>query len=101
MATMKDNQPDIYEGEKRVWQCINDNLPDDIVCYYNREVKGKEFDFCLLIEDVGLMIIEVKGWNKSHINKVVSPDEIIMTDGSTESSPRKQARSYALTSEIL
>lgn len=95
MATMKDNQPDIYEGEKRVWQCINDNLPDDIVCYYNREVKGREFDFCLLIEDVGFMIIEVKGWNKSHINKIVSPDEIILTDGSTESSPRKQARSYA------
>lgn len=95
MATMKDNKPDTYEGEKRVWQCINDNLPDDIVCYYNREVKGREFDFCLLIEDVGFVIIEVKGWNRSHIYKVISPDEIIMTDGSTETSPRKQARSYA------
>lgn len=95
MAIMKDNKPDTYEGEKRVWQCINDNLPDDIVCYYNREVKGREFDFCLLIEDVGFMIIEVKGWNKSHINKVISPDEIIMADGRTETSPRKQARSYA------
>ena len=49
MATMKDNRPDTYEGEKRVWQCISDNLPDNIVCYYNREVKGREFDFCLLI----------------------------------------------------
>ena len=95
MATMKDKQPDTYEGEKKVWQCINDNLPEDIVCYYNREVKGREFDFCLLIKDVGFMIIEVKGWNKSHINKVVSPDEIIMADGKTEDSPRKQARSYS------
>lgn len=95
MALMKDNQPDDYAGEKKVWQCIKDYLPDDIVCYYNREVKGREFDFCLLIEDVGFMIIEVKGWNKSHINKVISPDEIIMSDGSTETSPRKQARSYA------
>lgn len=92
---MKDKQPDTYEGEKKVWQCINDNLPEDIVCYYNREVKGREFDFCLLIKDVGFMIIEVKGWNKSHINKVVSPDEIIMADGKTEDSPRKQARSYS------
>ena len=92
---MKDKQPDTYEGEKKVWQCINDNLPEDIVCYYNREVKGREFDFCLLIKDVGFMIIEVKGWNKSHINKVVSPDEIIMVDGKTEDSPRKQARSYS------
>lgn len=92
---MKDKQPDTYEGEKKVWQCINDNLPEDIVCYYNREVKGREFDFCLLIKNVGFMIIEVKGWNKSHINKVVSPDEIIMADGKTEDSPRKQARSYS------
>ncbi len=95
MATMKDKQPDTYEGEKKVWQCIKDNLPEDIVCYYNREVKGREFDFCLLIKDVGFMIIEVKGWNKSHINQVFSPDEIIMTDGKAEDSPRKQARSYS------
>ena len=95
MALMKDNQPDIYEGEKKVWQCIKNYLPEDIVCYYNREVKGREFDFCLLIKDVGFMIIEVKGWNISHIDKVISPDEIIMSDGSTEDSPKKQARSYS------
>ncbi|EXM40262.1 hypothetical protein RASY3_09160 [Ruminococcus albus SY3] len=95
MALMKDKQPEAYEGEKKVWQCIKDNLPEDIVCYYNREVKGREFDFCLLIKDIGFVIIEVKGWNKSHIQKVVSPDEIIMTDGTTEDSPKKQARSYS------
>ena len=95
MALMKDNQPDTHEGEKKVWQCIKDHLPNDIVCFYNREVKGREFDFCLLIKDVGFMIIEVKGWNKRHINKVLSPDEIIMSDGSTEDSPKKQARSYS------
>lgn len=95
MALMKDKQPDNYEGEKKVWQCIKDNLPEDILCYYNREVKGREFDFCLLIKDVGFMIIEVKGWDKSHISEVVSPDEIIMSNGSIEDSPKKQARSYA------
>ena len=26
MATMKDKQPDTYEGEKKVWQCINEKL---------------------------------------------------------------------------
>lgn len=95
MALMKDKQPDTYEGEKKVWQCIKDNLPEDIVCYYNREVKGREFDFCLLIKDVGFMMIEVKGWNKSHIKEVVSPDEIIMADGSIEDSPKKQVKSYS------
>lgn len=95
MAIMIDKQPDRYEGEKIVWQSIKDNLPEDIICYYNREVKGREFDFCLLIKNVGFVIIEVKGWNKNHISKVVSPDEIIMTNGSNESSPKKQARSYS------
>ena len=95
MALMKDKQPETYEGEKKVWQCIKDNLPEDIVCYFNREVKGREFDFCLLIKDIGFVIIEVKGWNKSHIEKVVSPDEIIMNNGDTEESPKKQARSYS------
>lgn len=95
MALMKDKQPDKYEGEKKFWQCIKDNLPEDIVCYYNREVKGREFDFCLLIKDVGFVMIEVKGWSKIHIKKAVSPDEIIMADGSVEDSPKKQVRSYS------
>lgn len=95
MALMKDKQPEAYEGEKKVWQCIKENLPEDIVCYYNREVKGREFDFCLLIKDIGFVIIEVKGWDKSHIIEVKSPDEIIMADGTTEDSPKKQARSYS------
>ncbi|WP_019680705.1 UvrD-helicase domain-containing protein [Ruminococcus flavefaciens] len=95
MATMKDNMPTTYEGEKKVWQCIKDNLPEDIICFFNREVKGRELDFCLLIKDVGFMIIEVKGWNKSHIVSVESPDEIKMSDGRIEDSPKKQAKSYA------
>ncbi len=92
---MKDNQPTALEGEKKVWQCINEHLPEDIICYYNREVRGREFDFCLIIKDVGFMIIEVKGWHKSHIVNVESPDEIHMIEGDVEDSPKKQARSYA------
>ena len=101
MALMKDKQPTALEGEKKVWQCISVHLPDDIICYYNREVKGREFDFCLLIKDVGFMIIEVKGWHKSHIIKVDSPDEIKMADGSIEDSPKKQARSYAFNLKTI
>lgn len=95
MATMIDSMPTNYEGEKKVWQCIKDNLPDDIVCYYNRELKGREFDFCLLIKDIGFLIIEVKGWHINHIAKVKSPDEIELSDGSTSKSPKKQVRSYS------
>ncbi len=95
MAAMMDIMPSEHEGEKAVWNSIKKNLPDDIVCYYNREVKGREFDFCLLIKDIGLLIIEVKGWNKHHIIKVGSPDEIELADGSISKSPKKQARSYS------
>lgn len=83
------------QGREKVWQCIKDNLPDDIVCYFNREVKGREFDFSLLIKNIGFVIIEVKGWNKHHISEVISPDEIIMKDDSVKASPKEQAKSYS------
>ena len=97
MATMMDQMSSEYEGEMTVWKSIKENLPNDIVCYYNREVKGREFDFCLLIKDIGLLIIEVKGWNKRHITKVYSPDEIFLADGTVSKSPKKQARSYSFS----
>ena len=94
MAVMKDSMPEKYMGEKRVWECIERNLPEDVVCYYNREVKGREFDFCLLIKNIGFLIIEVKGWNPNHIMSIDSPDKIVLSNGSVSSSPKKQARSY-------
>ena len=30
-----------YEGEKKVFRCIEANLPDEVICYYNREIMGK------------------------------------------------------------
>jgi superfamily I DNA/RNA helicase len=94
MAQMMDKRPEKYEGEKKTWDCIKEFLPDDVICYYNREVSGREFDFCLLIKDYGLLIIEVKGWNTSHISKVKAPDEIILADGTECTSPKKQANGY-------
>lgn len=94
MALMMDLRPTQYEGEKRVWDCIKENLPDEVICYYNREINGNEFDFCLLLEDFGLLVIEVKGWCNSHILKVESPDRIHLADGSIVGSPKKQAKSY-------
>lgn len=94
MALMMDLRPTKYEGEKKVWDCIKDNLPDEVICYYNREINGNEFDFCLLLEDFGLLVIEVKGWCDSHIMKVESPDRIFLSDGKMYGSPKKQAKSY-------
>ena len=92
---MKDIKNTKYAGESFVYECIKENLPDDVICYYNREVEGKQFDFCLLIENMGVVIIEVKGWRPNHIIKVSSPDEIITTlYDEPVISPKKQANGY-------
>lgn len=90
-----DVKPDSFEGEKKVFECFEKYLSNSIICYYNREINGHEFDFCLLIKNVGLIIVEVKGWNTSHIDKVISPDEIwLKGDSKPTKSPKKQARGY-------
>ena len=92
---MKDTITSSNPGEIKTFDCIHKNLPDDIICYHNREVKGYEFDFCLLIKNIGIMIIEVKGWHSTAIEMVKSPDEIYIK-GEKESfrSPKKQSRAY-------
>lgn len=95
MAKMMDIINETYESEKKVYECIEANLPDEVICYYNREITGKQFDFCLIMEHMGMLVIEVKGWNISNIIKVNSPD-CIETNLYEEpvGSPKKQARSY-------
>lgn len=95
MAIMMDKKDETFKGEVKVFGCIETNLPDDIVCYYNREVNGKQFDFCLLIEHMGMLVIEVKGWKFTDIIRVNNPDNIETTlYQEPVGSPKKQARSY-------
>lgn len=95
MAMMMDIKDETYKGEQKVYECIESNLPDEIVCYYNREISGKQFDFCLMMEHMGVLVIEVKGWHLSNIVKVHNPDCIETTlYDEPVSSPKKQARSY-------
>ena len=95
MAKMMDLIDETYEGEKKVFRCIEANLPDEVICYYNREIMGKQFDFCLIMEHMGMLVIEVKGWNSSNILNVSNPD-CIETNlyENPVGSPKKQARSY-------
>ncbi len=95
MAMIMDKKDETYKGEMKVYECIENNLPDDIICYYNREVNGKQFDFCLLIQHMGMLVIEVKGWNASDIINVDNPDQILTSlYPEPVGSPKKQARSY-------
>lgn len=95
MAIMMDVKDETYKGEQKVYECIEANLPEEIVCYYNREVNGKQFDYCLLIEHMGMLVIEVKGWEMADIISVKTPNHIELTlYNEPVSSPKKQARSY-------
>ena len=94
MAKMIDKIPS-YDGEKKTWESFSVNLPQQYVVYNTRSIKGWEFDFCILAENVGLFIVEVKGWKAEDIFNVVGEDSIILSgEEKPHSSPRKQARGY-------
>lgn len=96
MALMMDNKPTEYKGEALVWEKLSSLLPNDVVVYNHREVvDDREFDFALLIKNVGIMVIEVKGWQAQYIFDVKSSDEIIIEgESKVYGSPEKQARGY-------
>ena len=96
MALMIDIKPAKYKGEAVVWEALSEKLPNDIVVYNHREiVPDREFDFALLIKELGILVIEVKGWQAQYIFDVNNPDEIIMQgEEKPLKSPEKQARGY-------
>lgn len=94
MATMVDKKP-VFKGEGKVWECFASHLPGEVVVYNHREVNGREFDFCILMKNVGMIVIEVKGWIADAIVDVAGVDEIIIQGyDKPERSPKKQARAY-------
>ena len=94
MAMMIDKKPE-YKGEGKVWESLSDNLPGEAIVYNGREINGREFDFCILMKNVGMIIIEVKGWLADSIFDVAGVDEIVIQGyDKPEKSPKKQARAY-------
>lgn len=94
MAMMIDKKPE-YKGEAKVWDSLSDNLPGEAIVYNGREVNGREFDFCILMKNIGMIVVEVKGWLADSIFDVAGVDEIIIKGyDKPEKSPKKQARAY-------
>lgn len=102
MAKMIDQKP-TFHGEAKVWDALNSFLPNNIVVYNNREINGREFDYCLFIENVGALIIEVKGWLADKVS--VQGVDSIVVEGyeKPQRSPKRQARAYrfALLNRIV
>lgn len=93
MAKMIDQRPS-YHGEAKVWDSLSASLPNNIVVYNNREINGREFDYCLFIENIGVLIIEVKGWLSDKINVLGVDNIVVEGDEKPQRSPKKQARAY-------
>ena len=95
MAIVVDHESE-YKGERKVRDAIAAYFSNDVVVYNNREVNGREYDICLLVKDVCVFIVEVKGWLADQIN--VHGIDDIEVEGYAErrKSPKKQAKSYCI-----
>lgn len=93
MGKMIDEKP-LYKGEGKVWEKLSEYLPNDMVVYNQREINGREFDFCVMAENLGIVVIEVKGWLADKID-VKGVDHIeVKGYEKPQTSPKKQARAY-------
>ena len=82
-------------GEERTFALLK-KLPDDYLVYYEPNIDNRHPDFIVIAPDLGVIIIEVKGW---HLDDIVkgNPSEItINIDGRErhEIHPLEQARNY-------
>lgn len=48
-------------GEKKLFSVLQ-NLPEDYIVYYEPVIKERYPDFVVICPDMGLLVIEVKGW---------------------------------------
>jgi ATP-dependent exoDNAse (exonuclease V) beta subunit len=97
MATMIcSSKDDLYKGELGLYEALESFLPDDCIVYNNREVCGREFDFCVLIPNCGIAIIEVKGWHEQDILRIENGDNVVVSYNGSEikCNPKKQSRTY-------
>lgn len=100
MATMIPSDIEIFttEGEKIFHRFLHAVAKPDqkYLCWYLPDINGREPDFLLYSEDVGLIIFEVKDWR---LDQIVSADSQFFTlsiAGKAEKrqNPLHQARDY-------
>lgn len=82
-------------GEKRLFSILQ-RLPDDYIVYYEPVIANRYPDFIVICPDMGLMVIEVKGW---YPRNIISGDtnNVVVTEQTGPASykhPVRQARDY-------
>ena len=82
-------------GEERTFALLK-KLPDDYLVYYEPNINNRHPDFIVIAPDLGVIIIEVKGWHLDDIVLGNHSEITINTDGRErqEVHPLEQARNY-------
>lgn len=86
------------EGEKRFYKFLETVAKPDgnYLTWYLPDIQGKEPDFLLFADDIGLIIFEVKDWSLDQIKEVNPHYFVIDINGTSEKrkNPLYQARDY-------
>jgi hypothetical protein len=83
------------QGERRTFALL-EKLPDDCICYYEPVVGERYPDFVVIIPDLGVLIIEVKGWYRSQLERADTANVSVRREGvlQVHKHPVRQAREY-------
>jgi hypothetical protein len=82
-------------GEERTFSLLK-KLPDNYLVYYEPNIDNRRPDFIIIAPDLGVIIIEVKGWNYNDILRA-NDNEIVINNDNRERNeihPLEQARKY-------
>jgi len=83
-------------GEKRTFALLK-KLPDDYIVYYEPKIDNLHPDFVVIAPDLGVIIIEVKGWYLENILPGSNNLKITINDHGLvrqDTHPLEQARNY-------
>ncbi len=85
-------------GEQKLFSVLQ-KLPDDYIVYYEPVVENRYPDFIVICPDMGLLVIEVKGWYPKDLIAGDSNDVLVKMAGKEErhKHPVRQARDYMLS----
>jgi hypothetical protein len=100
MATMIPNDIEDFntEGERRFYKFLQSVAKPDqnYTCWYLPDIEGREPDFVLFCDEIGLVIFEVKDWALGQIKKA-DPQTFTVKMGKESrelKNPLRQARDY-------
>lgn len=89
--------PQATPGEKSLFKILT-SLPDDVVVYYDVQIKHRYADFVVISPRLGVLMIEIKDWKPTTILSADHDTIELRLHSHTKkvTHPLKQARQYAL-----